>query len=90
MATIAQMAAMAEAKARALEQAKNGKQEAPRVSSLIGGDVSAPPIAKPKSGRGMRKEERVNSIESRKPWLALGITRRAWYYRQAKDRAPGL
>jgi len=53
---------------------------------MIGYSYFPQPIAKPIAKRGMRKEERVNSNESRKPWLALGITRRAWYYRQAKDK----
>lgn len=38
----------------------------------------------PSRGRPLT-EDRSQSIEARKPWLALGIKRRAWYYRKAKE-----
>jgi hypothetical protein len=82
------MAALAEARARAQDQAKAAKPKPlPQPAPVsIEADSLVQPIAKPITKRGMRKEERANSNESRKPWLALGITRRAWYYRQAKDK----
>ncbi len=40
----------------------------------------------PKKGRP-RIEDRANTIEARKPWLKLGMSRRTWYRRQAEKRA---
>jgi len=34
-----------------------------------------------------RIEDKANSIEARKPWVALGMSRRTWYSRQAEKRA---
>ena len=34
-----------------------------------------------------RLEDRANTIEARKPWIAEGICRRAWYNHRAKERA---
>ena len=39
----------------------------------------------PKKGRP-RIEDQANSIEARKPWVALGMSRRTWYSRQAEKR----
>jgi hypothetical protein len=33
-----------------------------------------------------RIEGRANTIEARKPWLKLGMSRRTWYRRQAEQR----
>jgi hypothetical protein len=33
-----------------------------------------------------RIEDRANTIEARKPWLKLGMSRRTWYRRQAEKR----
>ena len=33
-----------------------------------------------------RIEDRARTIEARKPWLALGMSRRTWYRRQAEKR----
>jgi hypothetical protein len=60
---------------------------------MIGYSYLPQPIAKPlpkltghpKRGRPLI-EERGKTLAAIKPWLALGITRRAWYYRQAKDK----
>jgi hypothetical protein len=38
-----------------------------------------------KKGRP-RIEDRARTIEARKPWLKLGMSRRAWYRRQAEKR----
>ena len=73
------MAALAEAKLKAASKPAAPKPVADHTTST---DMAP----KPKSGRGMRKEERSGSIEAKQPWVALGITRRAWYYRRAKDR----
>ena len=43
-----------------------------------------PPAAK--KGRP-RIEDRAKTIEARKPWLKLGMSRRTWYRRQAERRA---
>ena len=40
----------------------------------------------PKKGRP-RIEDKANSIEARKPWIALSMSRRTWYSRQAEKRA---
>ena len=40
----------------------------------------------PKKGRP-RIEDRANTIEARKPWLKLEMSRRTWYRRQAEKRA---
>jgi hypothetical protein len=40
----------------------------------------------PKKGRP-RLEDRAKTIEARKPWLKLGMSRRTWYRRQAEKRA---
>ena len=38
-----------------------------------------------------RIEDRANTIEARKPWMSLGMSRRTWYRRQAEKRkAPGV
>ena len=39
----------------------------------------------PKKGRP-RIEDRANTIEARKPWLKLSMSRRTWYRRQAEKR----
>jgi hypothetical protein len=33
-----------------------------------------------------RIEDRANTIEARKPWLKLGMSKRTWYRRQAERR----
>jgi hypothetical protein len=33
-----------------------------------------------------RIEDRANTIEARKPWLKLSMSRRTWYRRQAEKR----
>lgn len=38
-----------------------------------------------KTGRP-RIEDRAKTIEARKPWLKLGMSRRTWYRRQAEKR----
>jgi hypothetical protein len=35
---------------------------------------------------GPRIEDRAKTIEARKPWLKLGMSRRTWYRRQAEKR----
>jgi hypothetical protein len=42
----------------------------------------------PKKGRP-RIEDRANTIEARKPWLKLEMSRRTWYRRQAERREKG-
>jgi hypothetical protein len=44
-------------------------------------DIKAPP----KKGRP-RIEKRAETNEARKPWAALGMSRRTWYARQAEKR----
>ena len=39
----------------------------------------------PKKG-GPRIEDRARTIEARKPWLKLEMSRRTWYRRQAEQR----
>jgi hypothetical protein len=39
----------------------------------------------PKKGRP-RIEDRGQTIEAKKPWLKLGMSRRTWYRRQAEQR----
>jgi hypothetical protein len=39
----------------------------------------------PQKGRP-RLEDRAKTIEARKPWLKLGMSRRTWYRRQAEKR----
>ena len=34
-----------------------------------------------------RIEDRAKTIEARKPWLKLSMSRRTWYRRQAERRA---
>jgi hypothetical protein len=34
-----------------------------------------------------RIEDRANTIEARKPWLKMEMSRRTWYRRQAEQRA---
>jgi hypothetical protein len=41
-----------------------------------------------KTGRP-RIGDRANTIEARKPWLKLGMSRRTWYRRQAEKRNKG-
>jgi hypothetical protein len=43
-------------------------------------------MKRPRKG-GPRIEDRANTIEARKPWLKLGMSRRTWYRRQAERRA---
>jgi hypothetical protein len=38
-----------------------------------------------KTGRPLNGN-RANTIEARKPWLKLGMSRRTWYRRQAEQR----
>ena len=38
-----------------------------------------------KTGRP-RIEDRARTIEAKKPWLKLGMSRRTWYRRQAEQR----
>jgi hypothetical protein len=40
---------------------------------------------KRKTGRA-RIEDRAQTIEAKKPWLKLGMSRRTWYRRQAEQR----
>jgi hypothetical protein len=42
-------------------------------------------MKRPKKGRP-RIEDRAKTIEARKPWLKLGMSRRTWYRRQAEKR----
>jgi hypothetical protein len=39
----------------------------------------------PKKGRP-RIEDRAQTIEAKKPWLKLEMSRRTWYRRQAEQR----
>jgi hypothetical protein len=39
----------------------------------------------PKKGRP-RIEDRAKTIEAKKPWLKLKMSRRAWYRRRAEQR----
>jgi hypothetical protein len=41
-----------------------------------------------KTGRP-RIEDRARTIEARKPWLKLEMSRRTWYRRQAERRTKG-
>jgi hypothetical protein len=43
------------------------------------------PMKRPPKG-GPRIEDRAKTIEARKPWLKLGMSRRTWYRRQAEKR----
>jgi hypothetical protein len=43
---------------------------------------------RPKKGRP-RIEDGTQTIEARKPWLKLGMSRRTWYRRQAERRGKG-
>jgi hypothetical protein len=45
-------------------------------------------MKRPKKGRP-RIEDRARTIEARKPWLKLGMSRRTWYRRQAEKREKG-
>ena len=42
-------------------------------------------MTRTKKGRP-RIEDRANTIEARKPWLKLSMSRRTWYRRQAEKR----
>ena len=42
-------------------------------------------MKRPKKGRP-RIEDRARTIEARKPWLKLSMSRRTWYRRQAEKR----
>ena len=42
----------------------------------------------PKKGRP-RIEDRAKTIEAKKPWLKLEMSRRTWYRRQAEKRDKG-
>jgi hypothetical protein len=42
-------------------------------------------MKRPKKGRP-RIEDRARTIEARKPWLKLEMSRRTWYRRQAEKR----
>jgi hypothetical protein len=44
--------------------------------------------APPKKGRP-RIEDRARTIEAKKPWLKLEMSRRTWYRREAERRARG-
>lgn len=53
------------------------------------GVIEPQPIAKPKSKLGRpRIEVRSETIEAKKPWLALGMSRASWYRRRAEGRLP--
>jgi len=43
------------------------------------------PMNRARTGRP-RIEDRAKTIEARKPWLKLGMSRRTWYRRQAERR----
>ena len=43
-------------------------------------------ISRAKTGRP-RIEDRAKTIEAKKPWLKLEMSRRTWYRRQAEKRA---
>ena len=43
----------------------------------------------PKKGRP-RIEDHAKTIEARKPWLKLKMSRRTWYRRQADQRKGGV
>ena len=54
--------------------AESARVEAERVAAL-----------KPRSRRGRPKRgAEVDALERRKPWEAMGISRRTWYYRLAR------
>jgi hypothetical protein len=42
-------------------------------------------MSKCKTGRPLN-ENRANTIEAKKPWLKLEMSRRTWYRRQAEKR----
>jgi hypothetical protein len=42
-------------------------------------------MRRPKKGRP-RIEDRAKTIEAKKPWLTLEMSRRTWYRRQAEKR----
>jgi hypothetical protein len=61
---------------------------------MIGDSIPSPtiiaeplpkPIAKRKPGRPLL-EDIGKTLAAQKPWVALGMSRRTWYRRQAKDR----
>ena len=41
---------------------------------------------KPRKTGRPRIEDRAKTIEAKKPWLKLGMSRRTWYRRQAEKR----
>jgi hypothetical protein len=45
-------------------------------------------MSRRKTGRP-RIEDRARSIEARKPWLKLNMSRRTWYRHQAEQREKG-
>ena len=47
--------------------------------------IATSAAAAPKKGRP-RIEDRAKTIEARKPWLKLEMSRRTWYRRQAEKR----
>ena len=51
-----------------------------------GPDVT-PMTQRPRKTGRPRIEDRAYTIEARKPWLKLGMSRRTWYRRQAERRA---
>jgi hypothetical protein len=48
--------------------------------------IIAEPLPKRRPG-GVRIEDRGKTLAATKPWVALGMSRRTWFYRQAKDRS---
>jgi hypothetical protein len=56
------------------------------ICSAITAAAYAAIVKRGKKGRP-RIEDRAKTIEARKPWLKLEMSRRTWYRRQAEKRA---
>ena len=61
-----------------------GKRRGPRLRGAPGASGGAA-MNRRKTGRP-RIEDRAKTNEARKPWLALSMSRRTWYRRQAEQR----
>jgi hypothetical protein len=48
--------------------------------------IRSEPIQRPPKKGRPRIEERAQTNEARKPWVALGMSRRTWYSRQKEAR----
>jgi hypothetical protein len=53
--------------------------------AVTGSRQGSPAMNRRKTGRP-RIEDRAKTIEARKPWLKLEMSRRTWYRRQAEKR----